>query len=81
MVSGEFKRYGMTSRGRTITIKNTNTNEVYVFFYFGSKIPEQGKYYTIYDVEVESHNSYKGLKQMVMEDTDGGQVEFVDSTQ
>lgn len=81
MVSGQFRRYGMTGFGRSITIKNTNTNEVYVFFYFGSKLPEQGRYYTIYDLEVESHNTYKGLKQMVMEDTDGGQVEFVDSTQ
>ena len=81
MVSGEFRRRGMTGFGRTITIKNTTTNDVYVFFYFGSKLPAQGNYYTIYDVEVESHNSYKGLKQMIMEDTDGGQVEFIDSTQ
>jgi len=81
MVSRPFRRRGMTGYGRTVTIVNTTTDEVYVFFYFGSKIPEQGKYYTVYDVEVEDHNEYKGLKQMIMEDTDGGQVQFIDSSQ
>jgi len=34
----------------------------------------------VVDVEVTQHTEYKGLKQMVVEDIDGGQVEFINIT-
>ena len=75
MISRPFPRRGMGSQGRTITMNNKD-NEVFVFFYFGSKLPEVGNYYRVVDVEVAQLSEYKGLKQMVIEDIDGGQVEF-----
>ena len=80
MVSKPFPRRGMASYGRTITLVDTNKNEVYVFFYFGSNIPKVGNYYRVLNVEVTQNTEYKGLKQMVIEDRDGGQVEFIDAT-
>lgn len=80
MVSKPFPRRGMASYGRTITLVDTNKNEVYVFFYFGSNIPKVGNYYRVLSVEVTQNTEYKGLKQMVIEDRDGGQVEFIDAT-
>ena len=59
---------------------NNKDNEVFVFFYYGTKIPEVGNYYRVVDVEVTQHPEYKGLKQMVVEDIDGGQVEFINIT-
>ena len=79
MVSRPFYRRGMGSQGRTITMNNKD-NEVFVFFYYGTKIPEVGNYYRVVDVEVTQHSEYKGLKQMVVEDIDGGQVEFINIT-
>jgi hypothetical protein len=79
MVSRPFYRRGMGSQGRTITMNNKD-NEVFVFFYYGTTIPEVGNYYRVVDVEVTQHSEYKGLKQMVVEDIDGGQVEFINIT-
>ena len=79
MISRPFYRRGMGSQGRTITMNNKD-NEVFVFFYYGSKLPEVGNYYRVVDVEVAQLSEYKGLKQMVIEDRDGGQVEFQNIT-
>ena len=79
MVSRPFYRRGMGSQGRTITMNNKD-NEVFVFFYYGTNLPEVGNYYRVVDVEVTQHSEYKGLKQMVVEDIDGGQVEFINIT-
>ena len=59
---------------------NNKDNEVFVFFYYGTNLPEVGNYYRVVDVEVTQHSEYKGLKQMVVEDIDGGQVEFINIT-
>ena len=79
MISRPFYRRGMGSQGRTITMNNKD-NEVFVFFYYGTNLPEVGNYYRVVDVEVTQHSEYKGLKQMVVEDRDGGQVEFINIT-
>ena len=79
MISRPFYRRGMGSQGRTITMNNKD-NEVFVFFYYGTNLPEIGNYYRVVDVEVTQHSEYKGLKQMVVEDIDGGQVEFINIT-
>jgi hypothetical protein len=79
MISRPFYRRGMGSQGRTITMNNKD-NEVFVFFYYGTKLPEVGNYYRVVDVEVAQLSEYKGLKQMVIEDRDGGQVEFINIT-
>jgi hypothetical protein len=79
MISKPFMRRGMGSQGRSITMNNKD-NEVFVFFYFGSNLPVAGNYYRLVDVEVSQHQEYRGLKQMVIEDRDGGQVEFINIT-
>jgi hypothetical protein len=79
MISRPFYRRGLGSQGRTITMNNKD-NEVFVFFYYGTKLPEVGNYYRVVDVEVAQLSEYKGLKQMVIEDRDGGQVEFINIT-
>ena len=80
MVSRPFYRRGMGGQGRTITLVDTLKNEVYVFFYYGSNLPQVGNYYNVFDTEVVQHSEFRGLKQMVLEDIDGGQVEFIDAT-
>ena len=80
MVSRPFFRRGMSGQGRTVTLVDTLKNEVYVFFYYGSNLPQVGNYYNVFDTEVAQHSEFRGLKQLVLEDIDGGQVEFIDAT-
>ena len=80
MVSRPFYRRGMSGQGRTVTLVDSLKNEVYVFFYYGSNLPEVGQYYNVFDTEVAQHSEFRGLKQLVLEDIDGGQVEFIDAT-
>jgi len=80
MVSRPFYRRGMAGQGRTVTLVDSLKNEVYVFFYYGSNLPEVGKYYNVFDTEVAQHSEFRGLLQLVLEDIDGGQVEFIDAT-
>jgi len=80
MVSRPFYRRGMSGQGRTVTLIDSLKNEVYVFFYYGSNLPKVGQYYNVFDTEVAQHSEFRGLKQLVLEDIDGGQVEFIDAT-
>jgi hypothetical protein len=80
MVSRPFFRRGMSGQGRTVTLVDSLKNEVYVFFYYGSNLPEVGQYYNVFDTEVAQHSEFRGLKQLVLEDIDGGQVEFINAT-
>ncbi len=79
-VSRPFYRKGMAGQGRTITMVTPN-DTVYVIFYYGQNLPQVGEYYNLFDVEVKQHTQYpppprQGIKQLVIEDIDGGQVQF-----
>ena len=74
MVSRPFFRRGMSGQGRTVTLVDTLKNEVYVFFYYGSNLPQVGNYYNVFDTEVAQHSEFRGLKQLVLEDIDGGHL-------
>ena len=79
-VSRPFYRRGMAGSGHTITIVNPDTQNAFVVFYYGQDLPVVGKYYNMFDVEVDSHTSYQGLNQTIVEDSQGGQIKFVDAT-
>jgi len=77
-VSRPFTQWKTQKTGRTITF--IHDGNAYVVFYFGSRPPAVGDYYNLYDVKVAQHTAYKGLKQTVIEDSQGGNIDFVNAT-
>ena len=77
-VSRPFTQWKTQKTGRTITL--INDGNAYVVFYFGSSPPTVGHHYNLFDVKIAQHTEYKGLKQTVIEDSQGGNIDFVNAT-
>jgi hypothetical protein len=77
-VSRPFTQWKTQKTGRTITF--ISNGDAYVVFYFGSSPPTVGNYYNLFDVKIAQHTEYKGLKQTVIEDSQGGNIDFVNAT-
>ena len=77
-VSRPFTQWKTHKTGRTVTL--IEGGNAYVIFYFGSSPPTVGNYYNLFDVKIAQHTEYKGLKQTVIEDSQGGNIDFVNAT-